>query len=137
MLKPKSIPGQLLRLHRNNFLIPVFSDTILEEYKCVLMRSKFSFPVAKVQKLLDGIVEKGIEIQAIQQPWSLPDASDAVFFEVVMEHRKSERNSYLVTGNVRHFPIKPFVVTPREMLLIVVNDLLHEHWLVHFLHRVG
>ena len=72
----------------------------------------------------------------MSQSWSLPDASDAVFFAVVMEHRKTEEQSYLVTGNLRHFPIKPFVVTPREMLLIVANDLLREHWLRHFLRRI-
>ena len=137
MLKVKSIPAQLLQLHEKNYLIPVFSKTILEEYKSVLSRSKFSFSAEKVQKLLDGIVEKGIEIHTFQQEWSRPDASDAVFFEVVMEHRKTEEQSYLVTGNLRHFPVKHFVVTPREMLMIVANDLLHEHWLWHFLHRAG
>ena len=110
---------------------------MLQEYSEVLARPKFHFPQSTISKITAVILQKGLKIKHVSQSWSLPDASDAVFFEVVMEHRKSERNSYLVTGNVRHFPIKPFVVTPREMLLIVVNDLLHEHWLVHFLHRVG
>lgn len=28
-------------------------------------------------------------------------------------------DSYLVTGNLKHFPKKPFVVTPAEMLQII------------------
>ena len=27
-----------------------------------------------------------------------------------------------VTGNLRRFPVKPFVVTPREMLDIIIKD---------------
>ena len=40
----------------------------------------------------------------------LPDPKDRIFYEVVMEKRKTEK-AYLVTGNIRHFPAKPFVVT--------------------------
>lgn len=28
-------------------------------------------------------------------------------------------DSYLVTGNIKHFPKKPFVVTPAEILQII------------------
>lgn len=28
----------------------------------------------------------------------------------------SKEDAYLVTGNIKHFPNKPFVVTPREMI---------------------
>ena len=51
----------------------------------------------------------------------LPDPKDLVFYEVVMEERKEEE-AYLVTGNIRHFPNKPFIVTPREMLDIILRD---------------
>lgn len=27
--------------------------------------------------------------------------------------------TYLVTGNIKHFPLEPFVVTPREMVQII------------------
>lgn len=30
-----------------------------------------------------------------------------------------EDNAYLVTGNIKHFPKKPFVVTPRKLLDIL------------------
>ena len=41
---------------------------------------------------------------------------------VVMESRK-ENDSYLVTGNLKHFPIRSFIVTPREMLNIIENEI--------------
>ena len=31
----------------------------------------------------------------------------------------SKDGSFLVTGNIKHFPVKPFVVTPAEMVKIM------------------
>ena len=45
----------------------------------------------------------------------MPDPKDIVFYEVAL----SVEASYLVTGNIKHFPKKPFVVTPAEMLQII------------------
>ena len=41
--------------------------------------------------------------------------------EIVMEERKEE-DAYLVTGNIKHFPERPYVVTPRQMLNIILED---------------
>jgi hypothetical protein len=38
-----------------------------------------------------------------------------------MEERKAE-DAYLVTGNIKHFPERPYVVTPRQMLNIILED---------------
>ena len=38
-----------------------------------------------------------------------------------MEQRRTE-DTYLVTGNLKHFPSEHFVVTPRQMLDIIVNN---------------
>lgn len=44
-----------------------------------------------------------------------------MFYEVVMEQRKSS-DAYLVTGNIKHFPVEPYVVTPKEMMDIILSD---------------
>lgn len=38
-----------------------------------------------------------------------------------MEERKEEE-AYLVTGNIKHFSDKPFIVTPRQMLDIILEE---------------
>ena len=43
------------------------------------------------------------------------DKDDIVFYEVAL----SKEDSFLITGNIRHFPKKPFIVTPAEMLTII------------------
>lgn len=52
----------------------------------------------------------------------LPDPKDRVFYEIVMEERKSE-DAYLVTGNTKHFPAEPYIVTPRQMLDIIMENI--------------
>ena len=50
----------------------------------------------------------------------LPDMDDLVFYEVVMEKRKDD--AYLVTGNLRHFPPRDFIVTPSEMMALIESE---------------
>lgn len=42
---------------------------------------------------------------------------DLVFYEVVMEKRSED--AYLITGNIKHFPKREFIVTPAEMMEIL------------------
>jgi len=44
-----------------------------------------------------------------------PDPDDAVFYEVAL----SKEDAYVVTGNTKHFPKTPIVVTPAQMLEIL------------------
>ena len=72
--------------------------------------------------MLDTINENGLYVDAEELEIELPDPKDRVFYEVVMEERKGE-DAYLVTGNIKHFPAKPFIVTPRQMLDIILADI--------------
>lgn len=81
-----------------------------------------SIPGNIVQDILDQMERAGIYIDAEELGITLPDLKDIVFYEVVMEERKSE-DAYLVTGNLKHFPAKPYVVTPRQMLDIIIENI--------------
>ena len=50
----------------------------------------------------------------------LVDMDEFVFYEVVMEKR--EDDAYLITGNIRHFPERDFIVTPAEMMAIIEKN---------------
>ena len=84
-------------------------------------RKKFCFPEEAVYTVLESLQEQGISINAGKLDIELPDTKDVVFYEVVMEKRKKD-TAYLVTGNIKHFPKEPFVVTPREMLEILEGN---------------
>ena len=51
----------------------------------------------------------------------LPDPNDKIFYCVLMTARE-DVDAYLVTGNLKHFPKKIFIVTPRELLDILESD---------------
>ena len=40
-----------------------------------------------------------------------------VFYEVVME--KCNDDAYLITGNIKHFPERKYIVTPAQMMSIL------------------
>ena len=104
------------RLYDGDF-IPLFSNDILNEYNKVLRRKKFNFSLEKVCTMIDTIIDCGEYIIPTPINENLPDRTDLPFYEVVME--KQGDRTYLVTGNLKHFPKKPFIVTAREFLDIL------------------
>ena len=112
-----SVPLKVLSLllDRKNKIIPVFNDDILNEYKEVMSRPEFRISKPIIGKFLNDIRSIGVSLDAAEIDEELPDSDDVVFYQVVMEGRKTE-NSFLVTGNKRHFPAKEFIVSPAEFL---------------------
>lgn len=119
MLKFQSVPGRIANEALLGDLIPLLSDEIIAEYRDVLARPKFKFDQNIVEILLDGIVDRGIYVDAVSVEEIISDPKDIVFYQVVMEGRKEYDDAYLVTGNIKHFPAKSFIVTPKEMLEIM------------------
>lgn len=99
--------------------IALFSDEIMDEYSEVLRRDKFGFSEESIDTLLDVIRKYGERVIPSPTGEKLVDINDLPFYEVVME--KQEDDAYLVTGNMKHFPKKPFIVTANEFLKIINN----------------
>lgn len=117
-LKSTSVPHVVLEYVFAGSIVPLYNNEILAEYKEVLNRPKFHFPKEAVEIVVAKIKEIGIHFDAIPVDENLPDPKDIVFYAVTMNAR-AENDAYLVTGSIKHFPEKPFVVTPRQMLDIV------------------
>lgn len=94
---------------------PLYNDEIIAEYDEVLHREKFNFPENLVSGVIGHIRKNGIQSERIPSDEAFPDPDDAVFYEVAL----SKEDTFLVTGNTRHFPKKPIVVTPLEFLKIL------------------
>lgn len=118
MLRADSVPGTVIKEVLTGRIIPLVSSEVLAEYEDVLRRPKFRFDPGAVSVLLEGIITRGLPVDAGPVEDILPDPKDAVFYEVVMEQRKTGE-AYLVTGSIKHFPARSYVVTPREMLEII------------------
>ena len=118
MLKWDSLPGNIMELVFGGCIIPVFNDDIIAEYREVLNRAKFHFNEAIVDYFVGSIIEVGLSIEAEPLNIDFKDPKDKVFYEITMEEMK-KNDTYLVTGNIKHFPKKHFIVTPRQMLEII------------------
>lgn len=99
----------------NHSITPLYNAEILAEYKEVLSRKKFSFTPERVDGVLSFIQKHGLDTARTPFPEDMPDEDDRVFYEVSLSYD----DSFLVTGNLKHYPIKPHVVTPAEFIAIV------------------
>lgn len=118
LLKNGSVPWQVAEEALHGDIIPVVNDEILSEYEDVLNRPKFRFDKRAVKVLLDEFRHRAVFAEAGLIEDVIPDEKDVVFYAVLMEKRKEEE-AYLVTGNLKHFPVRTYVVTPKEMLDII------------------
>ncbi len=104
-------------------IIPVYSKDIVAEYTEVLARKKFAdkFSSHAKKQLIQAIIDNGIELSGIQTDEQPSDPKDIVFYEVTMDSRQT-KDTFLITGNIRDFPVRPFIVTPTEMLHIIEEN---------------
>ena len=123
MLKWDSVPGNIMELIFSGTIVPLLHEQIVEEYREVLSRSKFHLTENIVCDVIGEIKRFGIYVDAEDLDINFPDMKDRVFYEVVMEERKTE-SAYLVTGNIKHFPAETYVVTPRQMLDIIIENVM-------------
>ena len=113
---PSSNPRQILDLVFEGIITPLFNKEIIEEYTEVLSRDKFPFKPDDVSFVLDALKSIGIDPgRTSVDNTEFPDPKDIVFYEVAL----SKEGSFLITGNTKHFPKEPIVVTPAEMLEII------------------
>ena len=118
MLNEDSIPGKIVNAAISGVITPLVNFDIFMEYSEVLSRAKFHFDQNRVSILLGDFIARAILVNAGPITDFVPDPKDVVFYEVVMEARKT-KEARLVTGNKRHFPHETFVVSPKEMLDII------------------
>ena len=102
----------------NHGICPLYNQEIINEYQIVLHRDKFNFPSESINAIINTVQKYGISAERIASSEHFPDPKDIVFYEVAL----SKDDAYLVTGNKKHFPQTPIVVTPAEMLEILESE---------------
>jgi len=116
LLSPFGTCAELVRMLTSGTLVLCVDARILLEYDEVLRRSKFDIAPARVDILMEHI-ENTAEVHAADPlDIALPDEADSPFLEVAL----ASAASYLVTGNLKHFPKRHragvAVVSPKAFL---------------------
>lgn len=84
MLKENSIPWQIMNLVRQDVIVPLLNEEILQEYFDVITRNKFHFNNELVENTIGQIRAKSIFLEREQTLEDFVDKDDIVFFEIVM-----------------------------------------------------
>ena len=114
-----SNPGKVFRAIVQERIVPLYNDEILAEYRCVLSRLKFHLSPDLIETVLKAIIVDGLNLDRVPATGiDFPDPKDIVFYEIAI----SKENAYLVTGNIKHFPVRSFIVSPAEMVEILGDD---------------
>lgn len=99
-------------------ICPLYNQEMINEYHDVLHRDRFHFPSESINAIINTVQKYGISAERVASAEHFPDPKDVVFYEVAL----SKEDAYLVTGNKKHFPKTPIVVTPAEMMEILQRE---------------
>ena len=109
---------KVLRKVFDGSICPIYNSKILEEYNEVLRRPKFHLQEQTVAVVISAIKQFGIELNPMTSSETMIDEDDRIFLDTAIAFE----GSFLVTGNMKHFPNLPIVVSPKQMLDFVSGE---------------
>ncbi|MDR0490680.1 MAG: putative toxin-antitoxin system toxin component, PIN family [Oscillospiraceae bacterium] len=112
ILSPKGNAAVILGMISDGALTPVYCRQILSEYLTVLTRARFGFPKSRVDEALGLFDIFGVPVDPQGSDFPMTDESDRIFYDTAVAG-----GAKLITGNLKHFPEKPFIVSPVDFLL--------------------
>jgi len=105
-------PAKIISLISNFKEIQLFySSTILDEYEKVLAYKRLKISQVVQEKIVRTIKVFGIEIEPVESTVFMADESDRVFYDTAKASQ-----SILITGNIRHYPVEDFIMTPADFI---------------------
>ena len=115
--KKDSATVQIMEKVFKKEIIPLYSKEILDEYKNVLHRRKFNFSENVVNYMISAIENFGILKNPCEVEIILTDMKDLPFYRIILDNEES----YLITGNLKHFPKNNRIISAREFLNLIDN----------------
>ena len=115
--KPDSSASKIISLVFSGIIQPLVCEEILEEYDAILKLPILAIPEEVSSPILDKFRMDGINPGRTPSLEEHPDPTDQVFYEISL----SVEDARIVTNNKKHFPKTPRVVTPTEMILILIE----------------
>ncbi len=114
---PKAATVKVLEAVLTGEVVPVHNSVILDEYDQVLRREKFHLDNDVIDSILNYFRVFGSEELPKHADIDMPDEDDRIFYEVSL----SAEDSFLVTGNLKHYPQSPKVVSPSEFIKLLAR----------------
>lgn len=112
--RSESVPFSVVNAVFAGKITPVLTKEILEEYRDVLARKKFGFDHGMIELFLSELMAQSVFINPSSTRKVLPDPKDLCFYDAAVVY--GSVGGLLVTGNMKHYPNCPFVVTPVQLM---------------------
>ena len=106
-------PAKILDLVTDGHVKICYSSQVLTEYIDVLNRPQFSFIKENSDSFIQGVQKVGLLSDPPSSSLPFIDEDDRCFYDVAVHC-----DAILVTGNMKHYPIEEFIVSPAEFLTI-------------------
>src|ERR1700737_4858399 len=100
ILKPGSIPARAFDLVADSLIMPCVSDEVLLEYRAVLYRPELALHEDRRRELLETFSSLSVHVAPTEKLSISDHEPDNRFLECA----QASLATYLVTGNIRHFP---------------------------------
>ena len=104
-------PAKIYKMFLSGLLILVYCEEILAEYEDVLYRPRLQIPHSDADIVMATIRQLGEKILVVPSTNPMPDEDDRVFYDTAKYAK-----AYLITGNKKHYPSEPFILTPAAFL---------------------
>ena len=131
LLSDGGAPAEVMGYVDNGNIIPLYDDRTLNEYEQVLSYAKLNIDANKREGTLQSIKDNGILVTDVREAErEIVDRNNVPFFEVKAA-TEDDLDSYLATGNTKHFPDEDsHIVTPWEMVLLMrkLNGFVERNW---------
>ena len=111
LLSRNGAPAAVMGMVLTGEIVPCYDYRVLNEYKEVLRRPKFDFEENDIETLIGWIEAYGYSVVPKPLPDDFVDVNDKKFYEVA-----KFCGAILVTGNLKHFPHDPFVMSVSDFL---------------------
>ena len=112
MLSEQGNPAKVMEMIDNNKVNLIYSPSIIDEYRRVLTYDKFKIDTNLQRTTIDDIIEIGELVTPVTSTASFDkDESDRIFYDVA-----KSSGAILITGNTKHYPDEPFIMTPADFL---------------------
>ena len=115
-INPQGNPSKIIELvlkHRADFC---YNSAILSEYDSVMLHPKFSDKINSnnIHRLINLLRSIGTPFNPLTGKIKLSDESDRIFYDTA-----KQSGSILISGNLKHFPKEPFIMSPSDLLNII------------------
>jgi putative PIN family toxin of toxin-antitoxin system len=117
-INPGGKPSQIVKMILSRKAELFYTSAILGEYESVMLRPKFSGRIdsGNIQRFINLIRSIGTSYYPLPGTTrlpqaSLPDESDQIFYDTAVGS-----GSILISGNIKHFPKEPFIMSPSDFL---------------------